>query len=209
MRTPTTLTRPPRRAVTAAAVAVFGALVLLLAGCTAQTPGLLSSSPSPGYLSADETVREIPADQRDDPVTFTGTTDTGEQADSTAWAGSVVVVNFWYAACPPCRAEAPDLEALAQTYQPDGVVFIGVNVRDSADTAAAFENQFGITYPSILDATTGTVQAAFAGKAAPGAVPTTIVLDRTGRMAARIIGQLPTRTTLTALIDTVLAETSP
>ena len=58
------------------AVAVFGALVLLLAGCTAQTPGLLSSSPSPGYLSADETVREIPADQRDDPVTFTGTTDT-------------------------------------------------------------------------------------------------------------------------------------
>ena len=78
-----------------------------------------------------------------------------------------------------------------------------------ADTAAAFENQFGITYPSILDATTGTVQAAFAGKAAPGAVPTTIVLDRTGRMAARIIGQLPTRTTLAALIDTVLAETSP
>lgn len=68
---------------------------------------------------------------------------------------------------------------------------------------------FGITYPSILDATTGTVQAAFAGKAAPGAVPTTIVLDRTGRMAARIIGQLPTRTTLAALIDTVLAETSP
>jgi cytochrome c biogenesis protein CcdA/thiol-disulfide isomerase/thioredoxin len=171
MRTPTTLTRPPRRAVTAAAVAVFGALVLLLAGCTAQTPGLLSSSPSPGYLSADETVREIPADQRDDPVTFTGTTDTGEQADSTAWAGSVVVVNFWYAACPPCRAEAPDLEALAQTYQPDGVVFIGVNVRDSADTAAAFENQFGITYPSILDATTGTVQAAFAGKAAPAPCP--------------------------------------
>ena len=79
----------------------------------------------------------------------------------------------------------------------------------SADTAAAFENQFGITYPSILDATTGTVQAAFAGKAAPGAVPTTIVLDRTGRMAARIIGQLPTRTTLASLIDTVLAETSP
>ncbi|WP_298866230.1 TlpA disulfide reductase family protein [uncultured Microbacterium sp.] len=210
MHAPIHLThRPRRRAVITGAIAVFGALALLLSGCAAETPDLLSSSAPPGYLSADQTVREIPADQRDGPVTFTGTTDTGAKADSTAWAGSVVVVNFWYAACPPCRAEAPDLEALAQTYQPDGVVFIGVNVRDSADTAAAFENQFGITYPSILDATTGTVQAAFAGKAAPGAVPTTIVLDRTGRMAARIIGQLPTRTTLASLIDTVLAETSP
>ncbi|SFI46699.1 MULTISPECIES: TlpA family protein disulfide reductase [Microbacterium] len=205
MRTPTTLARRPRRrAVTAGAFAVMGAL--LLSGCTAQSPELLSSTPSPGYLSADETVREVPADQREDPVTFSGTTDTGEEADSTAWLGSVVVVNFWYAACPPCRAEAGDLEALSQTYHPDGVVFIGINVRDTADTAAAFENQFGVTYPSILDATTGAVQSAFAGKAAPGAVPTTIVLDRTGRMAARIIGQLPTRTTLASLIDNVLGE---
>lgn len=119
------------------------------------------------------------------------------------------MVNFWYAACPPCRAEAPDLEALAQTYQPDGVVFIGVNVRDSADTAAAFENQFGITYLSILGRHHRHGASRVRRESRPGAVPTTIVLDRTGRSGRRIIGQLPTRTTLAALIDTVLAETSP
>lgn len=199
----------PRRRWIAAPVGGALAALLLLTGCAAQAPDITLPQTPNGYTSADDTVVEIPAAERDDPVTFGGPLDTGGQADSTDWLGSVIVVNFWYGACPPCRAEAPDLQATYEQYADQGVVFIGVNVRDSADTAAAFENQFGITYPSILDATTGTVQAAFAGKAAPGAVPTTIVLDRTGRMAARIIGQLPTRTTLAALIDTVLAETSP
>ena len=202
MRTPTTLTRPPRRAVTAAAVAVFGALVLLLAGCTAQTPGLLSSSPSPGYLSADETVREIPADQRDDPVTFTGTTDTGEQADSTAWAGSVVVVNFWYAACPPCRAEAPDLAAIYADY-PD-VHMLGINPRDDAGTAEAFERTFEVPFPSLWDRDAAGV-AAMQGVVPLQAMPTTVVLDGEGRVAARILGQV-NPTILRGLIDDVAAE---
>lgn len=190
------------------AVAVLGASLALAACAPSQEAGDPTVAEA-GYEAGDGTFTTwAPEDRAEAPV-IAGETFAGDPVDLADWRGDVVVLNFWYAACPPCRAEAPDLEALAQTYQPDGVVFIGVNVRDSADTAAAFENQFGITYPSILDATTGTVQAAFAGKAAPGAVPTTIVLDRTGRMAARIIGQLPTRTTLAALIDTVLAETSP
>ncbi len=82
-------------------------------------------------------------------------------------------------------------------------------MQSSAATASAFARKFEISYPSIIDTEDASVQLTFAGQIAPNAVPTTIVLDRTGRMAARIIGQLPTRTTLAALIDTVLAETSP
>ena len=85
-------------------------------------------------------------------------------------------------------------------------MFIGVNVRDTGATATAFADEFGITYPSILDAATSDVQFAFAGKAAPNAVPTTIVLDRDGRMASRILGRIPSQGTLAALIDTALAE---
>lgn len=197
---------PPHRRWIAPPVGGTLAALLLLAGCSAQPPDI-TLRPSPnGYISEDETVVEIPAAERDDPVTFGGPLDTGGQADSTDWLGSVVVVNFWYAACPPCRAEAPDLQATYEQYVDQGVVFIGVNVRDTGATATAFANEFGITYPSILDAATSDVQFAFAGKAAPNAVPTTIVLDRDGRMASRILGRIPSQGTLAALIDTALTE---
>ncbi|OZB86084.1 MAG: alkyl hydroperoxide reductase, partial [Microbacterium sp. 14-71-5] len=91
-------------------------------------------------------------------------------------------------------------------FSPKGVVFIGVNVRDSSGTAMSFEKEFGVTYASILDVNSGAVQYAFSGKAAPNAVPTTLVLDRTGRMASRILGQLPSRDTLAALIQSALSE---
>ena len=139
-------------------------------------------------------------------ISFSGELDTGGTADSDDWLGSVVVVNFWYAACPPCRAEAPDLESLYQQFHPDGVVFIGVDVRDEAATALAFAETFGITYPSILDTRGGEVQLAFAGEVAPNAVPTTIVLDREGRVASRIIGQIPDRSVLETLIEDVIGE---
>lgn len=197
---------PPHRRWIAPPVGGTLAALLLLAGCSAQPPDI-TLRPSPnGYISEDETVVEIPAAERDDPVTFGGPLDTGGQADSTDWLGSVVVVNFWYAACPPCRAEAPDLQATYEQYVDQGVVFIGVNVRDTGATATAFANEFGITYPSILDAATSDVQFAFAGKAAPNAVPTTIVLDPDGRMASRILGRIPSQGTLAALIDTALTE---
>lgn len=196
----------PRRRWIAAPVGGALAALLLLAGCAAQPPDITLPQTPNGYTSADDTVVEIPAAERDDPVTFGGLLDTGGQADSTDWLGSVVVVNFWYAACPPCRAEAPDLQATYEQYADQGVVFIGVNVRDTGATATAFATEFGITYPSILDAATSDVQFAFAGKAAPNAVPTTIVLDRDGRMASRILGRIPSQGTLAALIDTALTE---
>ena len=187
---------------TATSVAAAALLAVLLAGCTAAS----NIGPAGSTSSADDTITEIAAADRGDPIVFAGKLEDDAAANSTDWLGSVVVVNFWYAACPPCRAEAPDLEALYEQFAPDGVVFIGVNVRDSAATATAFANKFGITYPSIIDANGSSVQLAFAGQIAPNAVPTTIVLDREGRATARIVGRIPSRITLATLIEDALAE---
>ncbi|WP_424454634.1 TlpA family protein disulfide reductase [Pseudolysinimonas sp.] len=180
------------------------ALVAALTGCASESTDLRDAGGD--YITGTGTITEIPRDERGAQISFSGELDSGGTADSDDWLGSVVVVNFWYAACPPCRAEAPDLESLYQQFLPDGVVFIGVDVRDEAATALAFAESFGISYPSILDTRGGEVQLAFAGEIAPNAVPTTIVLDREGRVASRIIGQIPDRSVLETLIEDVVGE---
>ncbi|MBX3100720.1 MAG: TlpA family protein disulfide reductase [Salinibacterium sp.] len=183
--------------------AALSAVVVLGLSACVETPSLAGSAGS-GYSSVGP-VTEIAAAERGDPIAFSGTFDTGISGSSEDWLGSVVVVNFWYAGCAPCRAEAPDLEALNIKYQPDGVQFVGVNVRDQAGTAQSFADAFGITYPSFLDADGGEIQLAFAGEIAPDAVPTTLVLDRQGRIAARIVGRLD-KSVLNTLIGDAVAE---
>jgi thiol-disulfide isomerase/thioredoxin len=181
--------------------AAFAAVLLGLSACVESTP---LANAGGGYSSVGP-VTEIDAADRGDPIAFSGTFDTGPSGSSEDWLGSVVVVNFWYAGCAPCRAEAPDLEALNIKYQPDGVQFVGVNVRDQAGTAQSFADAFGVTYPSFLDADGGEIQLAFAGEIAPDAVPTTLVLDRQGRIAARIVGRLD-KSILNTLISDAVAE---
>jgi len=181
--------------------ATSAAVLLALSACVESTP---LANATGGYSSVGP-VTEIDAAERGDPIAFSGTFDTGASGSSEDWLGAVVVVNFWYAGCAPCRAEAPDLEALNIKYQPDGVQFVGVNVRDQAGTAQSFADAFGITYPSFLDADGGEIQLAFAGEIAPDAVPTTLVLDRQGRIAARIVGRLD-KSVLNTLISDAVAE---
>lgn len=189
------------------AVAATAALVLLaLSGCTANDSlaDQYASGSGDGYISGDGSITEIPADQRGEPVEFAGSDEAGEPLSSEDFAGSVYVVNFWYASCPPCRVEAPDLVALSEEYTE--VPFVGVNIFDGADVALAFADKFAVPYPSILDADTASVQLAFAGVVSPNAVPTTLVIDREGRVAARISGIVREQSILAAMIDTVVAE---
>lgn len=188
----------------------FGALVvastLLLSGC-ANDPlaaDYLDGGNS-NYITGSG-ITEIPVAKRGEPINFSGTTADGATLSRSDYDGQVVVVNFWFAACPPCRAEAPDLEALSTQYADRGVVFVGVNTTDSAETTAAFARTFGITYPSLLDNTDNEVRLAFAGLISPKAVPTTFVLDSRGRVAARIIGQLQAKSILDTIIGDVLKE---
>jgi len=201
---PLSAATPARRTRAGVLLLAGAALAAVLTGCASESTDL--SDAGGDYITGTGTITEIPRTERGARISFSGELDTGGTADSDDWLGSVVVVNFWYAACPPCRAEAPDLESLYQQFLPDSVVFIGVDVRDEAATALAFAETFGITYPSILDTRGGEVQLAFAGEIAPNAVPTTIVLDRDGRVASRIIGQIPDRSVLETLIEDVIGE---
>lgn len=159
-----------------------------------------------GYIAGDFRVQEIPVDQRTEPVEFEGTLETGDSVSSEDFAGTVLVVNFWYAACGPCRAEAGDLEKAHNAFEGDDVAFLGINTSDSPEAAAAFAETWGVTYPSVIAADDGAVKLAFADKTPIQATPTTLVLDKEGRVAARVIGQLPDDSILTALVRTALEE---
>jgi peroxiredoxin len=198
--------RRSRRAVGAALAAV------LAIGLSACAPDPVSESflngENTGYVAADGAIVEIPVAERGEPVAFGGVTEDGEKFDSADIAGQVAVVNFWYAGCAPCRLEAADLEAVWQEYSDDDVSFIGINTRDQADTATAFSEEYGVTYPSLIDVDTAEAKLAFAKATPIAATPTTLVLDKQGRVAARIIGPIDGTSILSTLVKDALAEDS-
>lgn len=185
---------------------------VLAVGLSACAPDPVSESflngENTGYVAADGAIVEIPVAERGEPVEFSGVTEHGEDFDSADIAGQVAVVNFWYAGCAPCRVEAPDLEAVWQEHRDAGVQFIGINTRDQADTAVAFADEFGITYPSLIDVDTAQAKLAFAEAVPVAATPTTLVLDKQGRVAARIIGPIDGTSVLSTLVKDALAEDS-
>lgn len=190
-----------------AIVALAAASALLLAGCSSDPlADQYREGSGKNYIAGDGTISEFDASQRGEPIEFSGETVEGGTFDSADTLGDVTVVNFWYAGCAPCRVEAPILEEVSTGFGSDDVAFVGVNVRDQAGTAASFEETYGVSYPSILDVNEGTAQLAFAGDVPPAAVPTTIVLDREGRVAARVLGQLTDASILESIIDDLLAE---
>lgn len=197
--------RPARTAARRArAVAAGLAAILALAGCGASTGGWTEDGAEAGYVSGDRSVTTWDAGDRTGPVVMSGTDYTGAAVDVADWRGDVVVLNTWYAACPPCRAEAPDLVAVAEEYADRGVRVLGVNSTDDPGAAQAFERTFAVPYPSIHDVD-GSAVAALQGTVPVQAVPTTVVLDREGNVYARVLGRAD-GSTLRALVDDVLDE---
>jgi len=182
---------------------------LVTVSCTSTSDALAEQyrdGSGANYISGDGAITVLAPESRTDSVQFEGDLDTGEFFSSSDYAGSVIVVNFWYAGCPPCRVEAADLESLHQQFLSDGVAFVGVNIFDQAPTALTFANEFGVSYGSIMDVETGSVRFAFAGQVAPNAVPTTLVLDKQGRVSARISGVITDVDLLANIIEGVLEE---
>ncbi|WP_458040572.1 MULTISPECIES: TlpA family protein disulfide reductase [Bacteria] len=198
---------PHKRIGWTAALLAFG---IVLSGCAANDAlaEQYRNGSEKGYISGDFQVVEIPEPDRGDPVVFDGVTETGETVSSDDYRGGVLVVNFWYAACGPCIVEAPFLEEVSQDYQERGVAFLGVNTYDQPATALSFAQDNNVTYPSVIDVNDGRVKLAFAQLTPIQATPTTLVLDRDGRVAARIIGQLASASILSTLVDGALAEDS-
>ncbi|MGP9694001.1 TlpA family protein disulfide reductase [Brachybacterium sp. AOP25-B2-12] len=188
---------PRRRILQAGALAATGAL---LAACATDTSDRYGTDT--GFVSGDGVATEIDAADRGEPIAFTGTTYEGDAFSAEEQRGHVLVLNVWYAACAPCRKEAPELATIARDYADKDVTFLGINVRDAAGPAQSFEKNFDVPYPSVPD-TDAQIMYALRGQVAPNAVPSTLVLDPEGRVAARISGLIDA-STLRSMIDRVL-----
>ncbi len=198
-----TARRPTRVAGTLAALA----LLLGVASCS-QDPNSVAAQAKAGdqkgYVSGNGAVETIPEDKRAEPVELKGDLVGGGTWDSASARGTdVVVVNVWGSWCAPCVAEAPELQEVWEALEEEGapVEFIGIDFREDPARGAAFLKRAGITYPSLSDES-GVLILALQGKAPT--VPTTLVLDREGRIAARVNGPVD-GTTLRGLVDDVVA----
>lgn len=153
-----------------------------------------------GFAAGTGTYTRIAPAKRAKAPVIEGTTLDGKHLSTSQYLGKVVVINVWGSWCAPCRHEAPALEKAAEQTT-DVAQFVGINTRDLAPAPAqAFVRAFGITYPSLYDPD-GALLLQF-GQAPPTAIPSTIVLDRQGRVAARVLGET-TESTITGIIHDV------
>ena len=198
-----------KRLISGALSAPLIALLLGVTGCS-QPADQLAADYREGigqnYISGDGAYVFIEPGSRGESVTFAGELDMGGEFDSAEFVGQPMLVNFWYAGCPPCRLEATDLQELNETFTPEGMGFVGINIYDQRATSLTFAEEFGVTYPSILDAGSGLARLSFAGQITPNAVPTTLILDSDHRVAARVSGLITDMPLLERMIRDVLSE---
>jgi thiol-disulfide isomerase/thioredoxin len=175
----------------------FAALIVLALALTACGGGGTSTSEE-SFVSGDGSTTFIKISDRKIAPAITGMTLSGE--NYTYQKDRVAVVNVWASWCSPCRAEAPTLVALANKYT--DVAFIGILTRDNPANAEAFERRFKIPYPTLID---DSILLGFKGSLPANAIPTTVVLDKSGLVAARISGVV-TVASLSKLIEKVSVE---
>ncbi len=142
-------------------------------------------------------------DEREPLPPVSGPTTDGDTVAVSDLLGRVVVLNSWASWCAPCRDEVPAFVAIAEQSDPAQVAVVGLDVSDDPAAAAAFEQDLGMTYPSIVDPE-GSILATIPG-VPPTAIPSTVVIDRDGRIAARIIGEADQQE-LSSIIAAVAAE---
>lgn len=176
--------------------------LLVLAGCSS-----LSGTGDKGYITGEGVPVEVAASAREGVVELTGTDLDGDDITLADLRGKPVVVNVWWSQCPPCRIEQPELNKAAAELG-DTVMFLGINIRDSSpDPARSYVRNFDVPYPSIYSPD-GAALLVFAGTLNPRSIPSTVVLDAEGRIAASVNGRVPTTQTLISLVEKVLQEGS-
>lgn len=199
----------PSRVTRSACAAVSVMCLATVTACGAGSNSLESQAragDAKGYIAGDGTVELIPVARRQPRIALQGTTLEGQSWSLTSNAGKITVLNVWGSWCGPCVAEAPELEKAWQALRrpPDPVVFMGLDFKEGPAAGAAFQRKYRISYSSLMfDG--GTPVLALRGQAP--AVPTTIVIDRQGRIAARILGQT-TASTLIGIVTDVRSQGS-
>ncbi|GAA0268636.1 TlpA disulfide reductase family protein [Streptomyces polychromogenes] len=193
------------RAILLTAVTLASALTLTACGDSGSKS---AGSAGGNYVTGPSGISTVAKGDRADAPKLDGATVDGKTLDTTTLKGKVVVLNVWGSWCPPCRAEAPYFAKVSKELGDAGkdVAFVGINTRDtSTQNAAAFEQNFGITYPSLYDPD-GKLMLRFPKNTLnPSAIPSTVVLDKEGKIAARTLAAV-NEEQLRSMIDPLLAE---
>jgi thiol-disulfide isomerase/thioredoxin len=190
------------RGVAAAALAVASALAV--AGCTGGVAASTPASNGQSFVAGNPGTTVFKNGTGPVAPSVSGPAVGGGKLALTAYRGHVVVLNFWGSWCTPCREEAPGLAALATHFKASGVRFLGIDIRDSAPSAEAFMSNFRISYPSLNDPSDN-LALDFRNTVPPAGIPTTLVISRSGRITARVIGEA-TYDGLKTLVQRAAAE---
>jgi peroxiredoxin len=177
---------------------VLVAFALVLAGCTSD---LATNSEAGGYISADGSITVVAPGERESAPEIAGDTLEGDPISLADFAGDIVVVNVWGSWCSPCHAEADDLATASKRLAAKDVRFLGIDIRDQTANAMAFQQEYGIEYPSIYDPDSSTLLGMPESMMAVSP-PTTYIVDSEGRLAARVFAQVSVAT-LADLVDEV------
>jgi thiol-disulfide isomerase/thioredoxin len=178
---------------------VFAGAMLTVTGCSSGQHATQARPGHTGFASSTGNVTVFAPAEREQAPALSGKT-----LDDKTWSlsdqrGKVVVLNVWGSWCPPCRKEAPDLVAAAKELGPS-VRFIGLNTRELTTPAPRrFVAELGLTYPSLFDPS-GKLLLGFGKQIRPSAIPTTLVIDKNGKVAARVLGEV-TKQTLIELVN--------
>ncbi|MFF8725692.1 TlpA family protein disulfide reductase [Streptomyces sp. NPDC015171] len=190
------------RAVLLAAAAAAAALTLSACG----KGGISGGGGDTNFVTGNNGIDTVPDGKRAAAPDLSGKTIDGKSLDVAAYKGQVVVLNVWGSWCGPCREEAQYFAKVSRQYEGKGVQFVGINTRDTSTTpAVAFEKEHGVTYPSLYDPTGKLMLRFKKGTLNPQLVPSTLIIDRKGKVAARALEALDD-TTLLKMLKPVVAE---
>lgn len=201
LRSNRTTARVRRRAALTAGAAVAA---LLVSAC--GSGGTSGGGGDTNFITGSDGIATADKGERADAPDLSGRTVDGKQLDVDDYKGKVVVLNVWGSWCPPCRAEAKNFQKVYEDVKDQGVQFVGINTRDtSTGPALAFEKEYGVTYPSLYDPTGKLMLRFEKGTLNPQAIPSTLIIDRDGRIAARALQAL-SEDKLRKMLEPVLAE---
>ncbi|MGW5367605.1 TlpA family protein disulfide reductase [Streptomyces sp. NPDC004009] len=190
------------RAVLLSATAAVAALTLSACG----NGGTSGGGGNTNFVTGNNGIDTAAQGKRSAAPDLSGKTLDGKNLDIADYKGKVVVVNVWGSWCGPCREEAQYFSKVSKAYEGKGVQFVGINTRDTSTTPAlAFEREHGIGYPSLYDPTGKLMLRFKKGTLNPQLIPSTLVIDKDGKVAARALEALDD-TALLKMLKPVLAE---
>jgi thiol-disulfide isomerase/thioredoxin len=185
-------------------IALLAVGASVLAGCSGDGAG--SSSGDTKFVEGTGEITKVKSGERKQAPDISGKGVDGKRLELSDYKGKIVVLNVWGSWCSPCRAEAPNLAKVAKETEGKDVQFIGINTRDlDRANAKAFERNYGVGYPSFFDPSGKLVLRFPKGTLAPQAVPSTLILDRQGKIAVRALQALSEKE-LRSMLDPLTAE---